>query len=415
MRVRESQAVSPLVDQAIVSLGTFILGIMLARVLVPAEYGAFALLFGTLFVLQIVNATLVFYPMAVRCSVAEPARTEILVRASLVIVAALCGPLCAILALVNVATGRLDLILPSILYFLSWQAQEHCRRALFADMRHGGAIIGDAISYGGQTFLVAMMIWSQQAITIETILYTMALTSAAAAILQARQLGLRLGPVGNLREIAADYWRIGRCSLANNVLWVTRVQLLIWILAYLYGALATASFQAVLNTLNLANPVILGLCNIIPQLAARAVRSPHPHGWRAVWTCALLGAPVALILYGIALFAPSLLLQTFYGAGSPYLALELPVRILALAFIIGYPTEMICSFLHGIDAPQWALAINAAGMAMSASLALPLTLAYGVDGACSALLISAILRLALGGMVMMRLGRVGNEVGEIGR
>ena len=79
-----------------------------------------------------------------------------------------------------------------------------------------------------------------------------------------------------------EFWAIGSWSLLNNVVSLLRIQILPWTLAAVGGTAAAASFQAALNVVNLTNPVILGLCNVIPQTAARAQQSGgNAEAWRA--------------------------------------------------------------------------------------------------------------------------------------
>ncbi|MCJ2041894.1 polysaccharide biosynthesis C-terminal domain-containing protein [Methylobacterium sp. J-059] len=412
IKARSTGAGYPLIDQAIVSLGTFVLNIMLARHLPPSEYGHVSILFGVLFLLQVVNTTLVFYPMTVRCSVALPDKSRALIHTSLLILVPLSIPLCIGLAVVNLANGRADLALAAIAYFLCWQFQEYCRRALFAELRFRDAILGDAISYLGQTSVVVSLFWFVESLSMSAIFWVMALTSAVAACVQARQARLTLPNAAGLAGTWQDFWQIGRYALTSNVLGITRFQILSWTLALASGAGSTASYQAALNVLNVANPVLFALLNLIPQLAARAHLSGRSSAWNAARNCALLGAPVIFALYCSALIEPRLILSAFYGAGSPYLDLTGPVRVLVLAFMAGYATEAVCSFLHGIDAPRTAVVINGIGVAISIVVGLPLIILYGVMGAAAATLISAIARLVASHMILKRM-LLEDRVGQV--
>src|SRR5829696_8632974 len=55
-----------LLDQGSISLGTFLVNIELARELDATEYGTFALLFGVYFLIQLLNAALIFFPLMLR-------------------------------------------------------------------------------------------------------------------------------------------------------------------------------------------------------------------------------------------------------------------------------------------------------------------------------------------------------------
>lgn len=394
----------PLVDQGIASVGTFGLTILLARALPPAEYGTFALLLGGLMILHMVTSSLVFYPLSVRAGAAGPDGSAGLMRASLDLLGLLFLPAGAMLALAALLAGRADLILPALAYFLLWQIQEAFRRYLFAELRFAAAIPGDAVSYLGQVALVLWLGWSGH-LTLASALCGMALTAGLGALLHAgrARLGRRSGPAPRLPAILGDFWRLGGWSLANNMLGTLRGQVLFWLLAALSGAALTAQLQASQNLVNLMNPLVIGLCNIIPQTAARA----HPRGkaeaWRAARPFALSGAPVALVFFCVLFAAPEPVLRLVYGAASPYLGLAAPVRLLALAAVAAYGTDMVCSYFHGVEAARHALVVNALGTAAVFLAAAPLTLRFGLDGACAALVLASLVRLLASQLLLRRL------------
>src|SRR5688500_3853434 len=89
------------IDQGVVSLGTFLVNIILARQLSPHEYGLFALLFSVFFILQTVNGSLVLYPLSVRGGAADMADRTRLIAAGLTIVLISALPLGIVLVLVS--------------------------------------------------------------------------------------------------------------------------------------------------------------------------------------------------------------------------------------------------------------------------------------------------------------------------
>ena len=78
---------------------------------------------------------------------------------------------------------------------------------------------------------------------------------------------------------------------------LARVQLLPWMLAALAGTAATASLQAGLNIANMMNPIIFGIGNAVPQVAAHAYRTGGVIGAsRAAYGYVLFGlSPILLI------------------------------------------------------------------------------------------------------------------------
>ncbi|MBY0295190.1 MAG: hypothetical protein K2X71_03990 [Methylobacterium sp.] len=404
----------PLVDQAIVSIGTFGLTVALARTLAPHEYGTFALLLGGLMILHMVTASLVFYPLSIRHAPAAAAEESGLLRASLALLAALALPAMAAIAVGLVLAGRADLVLPAWAYFALWQVQEVFRRALFARLRFAAAIPGDIVSYLGQVAAVLALAQAGR-LSLATALLAMAATSGLAALRQAAAAGfLRRARAGRpLAAVARDFWDLGRWSLANNVLAIMRVQLLLWGLATFAGAATAAFLQAGLNLVNLMNPLVIGLCNIIPQTAALAHAGGKAAAWRAARPFALAGAPVAVLFFLVLVLVPELLLTLVYGAESPYRDLTLPVRLLAVWALTNYTTDMICSYFHGVEAARLALVVNAMGAAATLAAAVPLVAGFGLTGACLALCLAGIARLAVAQWMLGRL--IAQDAAEPGR
>ena len=406
-RLQVFRATWTIADQAIVSLGAFLANIVFARHLLPSEYGAFALLQGALLTLQLVNACLLFHPLSVRLVAAVAEREAILLRSTFALVMLMCSPLCAGLAAILVLLGRGDLVTPAIALFLLWQIQETTRRSLLAGFRHKAAIVGDAISYVGQA-LAIIALAHQDMLTMVSGLYCMAATSALAAVVQGFQLRASLLGRYELRRTARDYWSVGGgWSLGNGLLAQFRLQMLIWVVAIMQGAAAAASMQAALNVVNVANPVLIGLCNLIPQTTAHSQLARGNRGaWQAARIYIVMGIPPLLTFYAVLALVPELALRTLYPPDSPYLALSLAVQLLTLAFVLGYGTEMFCSFLHGLAAPRLALLINAIGAGVTAALAFPLIDAAGVEGACVALVANNVVRLAASYVVWKRVTHI---------
>lgn len=395
-----------LADQAIVSIGAFLVNILLARALPPAEYGVFALLFSAMLALQIVNGSLLFYPLSVRLAIVSAAERTQLIILSVVLSVVLSLILAAALCIGIALFGRTDLILPATAWFFMWQIQETTRRILFSEFRHRAAVWGDSISYIGRLAIVLPLLFLQEG-TLGSVFYAMAIASALAAALQAYQCRLsavrtRMSLSG-LTRVAKDFFSIGGWSLGNNMVSLLRIQSLPWALAAAYGPAAAASFQAALNVVNLANPITLGLGNVIPQAAAQGRLQGDRSAWTASRAYVLVGVPPLFLYYAAAFLVPAAILSTFYGAGSPYTDLTEAVQILAVAWAVAYAADMICSFLHGVDAAKSAFAINVAGAATAFVIGIPLVLTWGLVGGCVALALSNLVRTGFAFLTLTRM------------
>lgn len=389
-------------DQGVVSLGAFLLNIVLARHLAPAEYGGFALVLGTLILVQQISGSLIFYPMSIRCTVLAKGERQRLIGRSLVLLGLLCLPIMGVVGAGLIAMDRAELLVPLLTYFAIWQAQEALRRGLFAEFRHRDALIGDTIFYLGQVVLVLLLL-QRGTVALGEVFYALSLASAAALVVNYWQVGADFRDLRSLRVTMAEFWSLGSWSLANNLTGAARVQVFLWGLAALFGAAATASLQAAHNVINLTNPILLGLCNVIPQTAARKFHDGYGIAWQAARPYAFAGALPILLCYGVLLMAPELILQLLYGTGSAYAGLVLPIRILAVGALLGYSADMVCSYMHGVDAARLALLINALGTIAALALFLPLASEFGVAGACAAVAASSLVRLIASQWILSRM------------
>jgi O-antigen/teichoic acid export membrane protein len=90
---------------------------------------------------------------------------------------------------------------------------------------------------------------------------------------------------------------------------------------------------------------------------------------------------------------PETVLQAFYGADSIYVGGQLSLRILGVAFMLNFVTELICSFMHGINSARIAFTINFLGTVIVVALAVPMIAGFGWLGAYWALLLANTVRL----------------------
>ena len=370
-------------DQMVVSAGTFLVNLLLARQLPPQEYGVFAVLLGGMLTLQLPCGALLLYPLSVRLQTMESRAEQTgLMRSTLVLVLLLALVLGMLLAPVLIAFGRAELALPALLCFVFWQLQEATRRSLFSTFRHRASILGDSISYVGQAAIVIGLA-TYGTLTLPQVYLGMAATSLLAASVQWAQLGLTLrGPLP-LRRLAVEFWAFGAgWSLVNGILSQLRGQILTWAVAIHGGIGAAAALQAASNVVNMANPLLISLGNIIPQAVARAGRQGPAEGWRAARSYAYLALPFFLGYAALVLAVPEPILRLFYGAGSEYTDLGTVLRLLVIGALLGYVADIVVSFLHGVVALRLATFINATGLVAAVILAWVLVGQLGLVGGC---------------------------------
>ena len=389
-----SRASWTLVDQCAVSGGNFLLNVLLARTLSQEDYGEFALFLGAIFLLRAVDYSFISYPLSVRlCVVTDEERPRLLGN-TVVLSVALSLVLLVFMAIGTAMLEEETILLPACLCYLCWQAQETSRRFLLADFRYREAVAGDGIAYVGQVLLIAVLLWIDS-ITLSAALYAMSATFVLGALVHVLKLRFARADFAELRSLALEYFSIGKWSLVSYQLVLLRVQLFPWLLAAFAGTAATASLQAGLNIANMMNPIIFGIGNAIPQIAAQAHRSSGVLGAsRAAYHYVLFGLGPILVISAAGILMPDLLLRTAYGPSSPYLDVAVGLQLLAVSGVLDYIAEMISKTLLGIQSGRLAFVVNVVATVAALALALTLIGPLGVVGACLALLIANMVRVS---------------------
>ncbi len=385
----------PLADQGVVSIGGFAVNLVLARYLAPADYGTFCLLFLAMLQAQVVTASLILYPLSVRGTVMDAEDRKYLFGHGLLLLLMGSIPLSIALSTALYAAHHQDLIAPVIAWLVLWQIQELLRRGLFTDMRHLSAIPGDSIRYVGQAFIVLALAVLGKLTTVNAIC-AMAIAAALGIAIQAPQFPIRFERPWCLRRTASDCWSIGSRSLASNLLSAMSLQMFPWLLGFTSGSASAAAYQAAGNSVTVVNPILNGLCNVIPQTVARdATRGDSLLAWRAALRYITLGAVPMLSYYALVLVLPDLILTMLYGSTSSYVALSMQTRLMAVAAIIAFGVDMANSYLHGLEEVRLSMKINALGFLAAVAIGLPLSMMLGFTGSCVAVVATNLCR-ALG-------------------
>lgn len=381
-----------LADQCVVSLGTFLTNIVLARSLPQGEYGAYCILFGVLLLLNGVHFSVVTYPLSVKGAVIDSAGLRRHTGGSLILTIVLAVPSSLGLLAATFLLGRASLLWWGFVALVLWQVQETLRRGLMARLSHGQAVWGDTFSYLGQ----AGCLWAISRtglLTLELTFGVIALTSGLAAAVQASQIGVKFIALAEIRDLGRESWHLGRWVLLANGLNILSIQSLFWALAIFHGPKESASLQAVANPLGATHPILFGLANLIVPAAARANRAG---GRIAAWRCTrdygLLGGALMLPYFVTLLLWPRAALELFYGAGSPYVTLESALRLFVLAYLVTYAAQVLGSFLNGLRRTKAAFLTQLSGGVTGLILGLPLIVYFGVGGACAGFLAANITR-----------------------
>ena len=381
------------VDQGVVSLGSFLLGLILARSLPPAEYGVYALVWSALLFLRGFHTSLVTYPLSVDWAKTEPGKLNALVGGSLALTIALGLPLMAGAAMAAVIVGRPGLVPWAMGALLAGHFQETTRRALMAGLRHRATVLGDSVSYLGQVAGL-WAVASSRRLSVEAAFAAMALTSLVAGFIQLRQLGAPAFETRVLRALAVRWWELGRWLLLATLLSVFTIQVFPWTVGLVRGPAEAGQYQAAANLLGATHPVLFGLGNLlVPAVAQARVCGGLSASWRVARWYGLLGAVLLVPYFGVLWVWPGEVLRLVYGTGSPYMALETEVRLFALAYATIYIGQLAGALLLGLEQSRASFWVTAACAAASVVAGMPLAAGYGVDGALAGLVVSRVVQV----------------------
>lgn len=369
-----------LVDQGVVSLGSVLTSIVLARYLSPHLFGVVVLLIASMLFLNTIHASLVVYPLSVQGARLDGTDFQRFLGDSLVSALVLFVPLGLGLSVLTAVFSPGISIVLATLALLAWQLQETTRRALFAQLRHRTAIAGDALSYLGQAGAVGALGFAG-ALTLPRLFVAMAVTSALGALVQMLQLARISRSSPDSLGAAFDILRSGRPTLSSNILGAAIMQAPIWMLGFLAGTTSSGRFQAMVAIVGITNPVMYGVANsLLPAVARRSLDRTKSLSSTPILPALFLGVGFA-VPYAVLLLAwPGRILAVVYGHGSVYTELTMPLRVLAIAYLLVVMVHIGNAALFGLEQPNAVRTVQVTGAVVLCMAGLPATWIWGLWG-----------------------------------
>lgn len=383
-------------DQALFAGSHFLLNILLARWLPPAEYGAFALAHSVFLLVAAVHGALLLEPMAVFGSGKYLAMRRsylgILLRGhwALVVPAGIILVGAAAVAgwfgspVVSRPLYALGAVLPLLL--LTWIT----RRAFYLELQPGWAVIGGAVYFAA---LLGGAAWLFQTGRLAPVTAILAMGAAAllAAVIQLARLRPRWSaPRGEISAatVRRDHWEYGRWALASAAALWFPLNIYYLVLPAWFGLEAAGALKALMN---LVNPVLHTLMAMGLLLVPVLVRHRDRGGLalmrqtiRRLLGLFLLGAAAYAVL--LWLFRLELLHLLYGGKYLEYSAA--PILLAGLVPLLACATIVLGSALRALELPDrlfWCYAASG-GVALLAGI--PLTAAIGLTGALAGVLLS---------------------------
>lgn len=385
-----------LTDQALFAGAQFVLNILLARWLAPAEYGAFAVAYSVYLLASGVHSALLVEPMMVFGSgrYFEKRRSYLgivlrghwllTVSAGLILfgVGLLAGRLNS--RPVGHALCALGLALPLMLVL--WVT----RRAFYIEMRPGRAAAGSAVYFCG---LVAVAWWlrTEKVLTPTSAIFGMGVAALLAAFFQLgwlRSQWFHTSAELSAGQIASEHWGYGRWVLASVFPSWTLLGLYYLVLPIWFGLGASGALKALMN---LAMPASHSLVATGALVLPLLVRHRNRGGYRLLQQTVrritgLLVGGTGLYLLFVWFFRVQIMSLLYGGKYLEYSGI--PVFLVGLVPLVtacGVTFSAALSACERTDRVFWA---NVVASIFAVSLGLWLTATWGVSGAVAGYLAS---------------------------
>lgn len=262
-----------LIDQAVVSAATFVVGILLARALDPAELALYSLAITTVLCLTSVHRALVAQPLNILGAQERQGqrlrRYGNMLRLQLGMV--------PVMALLVIAVGWLFFPVPGLMvgaaaYAGVFALQDLIRRYHYTDGQIQRAVPGDVLAFGGQSALLALLMafaWSVSASLVFWWLMVPLVVSALWMHHAIRSSGQEAKAGPGVAEHLAEHWANARWVVLSQLVWIGASQLIPFQLATYAQPQDVAAYHAANALMNALNVFRLTLGNYLPGRSAR--------------------------------------------------------------------------------------------------------------------------------------------------
>ena len=329
-----------LADQAIVSGASFLTTILIARWTFPSELGLYSIGISLLISSLAIQESLISLPYTIQQG--QPIGTRAEHAGSAL---ALCGLMSALGIVVLASTalgltaGNIDPKLVAMIWVLAAVApfalvREFGRQFAFAHLRTGQALILDAAVATIQLAGLGWLGWTGRisgAAACAVLGVACALVAIVWLYLAHRNFVIRREQIS---ATMLQSWTIGKWLFANQITVSVQGYVAYWLLAALAGMTATGVYAACMSVVLFANPLIMGLGNILTPRSVLALQKGGGARLRlqVIRDSLLLGAAMTLFCL-LALFAGEDVLRLLYH-GDPYEGRGYTLLVLALAMLV---------------------------------------------------------------------------------
>jgi O-antigen/teichoic acid export membrane protein len=415
IRPAARRGVLALLDQAAVSGTALVTSVVVGRVAGPEELGLYSLGFAIMVLAICVQDSLVSAPYTVfvtRMTPASQARYAGSMLALAAMVAAVVAACLAIAGGVEAAgfgsllslpvVGAIGVAIPFVLL------REFARRLAFAHLEMATALAVDGTIAVLQVVGLGLLAVSGLLSAMSTYAVIAAACGLAGIVWLVAHRDRFVADCRGMRRDWQQNWAFGRWILAAQSASVANNYLAQWLLAALLGAAATGGLAACMSVVAMANPLLLGVGNLLSPSAARAWsdRGAGRLGAVVARTTWLVGAAMVLIC-GVAVLFGDRIMGLLYG--DQYAGLGSVLLVAAAAYLVSALSLAPSHGLFAMERSDWNFYASAAGVVVTLVAGTGLALAFGTIGAAGGFLAGNIAKTAATVLAYRRILSQGTE------
>jgi O-antigen/teichoic acid export membrane protein len=406
-----------ILDQALVSGSNFITGILLVRGLGLVEFGRFTIAYAILLLANSVQLSFISSPMITLgslCATNEERRR--FVRGIFGVQLIFCA-IASVLAVIGTGVyvgirhhaGAMEFLLPFASAVVAFLTQDWLRRYYFTVGKAAASLWNDIISYFGQVVVLCLLWWAHR-LTLNTALWSIAITSGAAFA-----LGAMLERLGCTRQETRESWRQAHAisidlGIANQLQWLV-YQGAMLIGAGVVGAQAAGGVRATQNIVGPVNVAYQAMENIVPVRAAEEMKRGGIERVSAfLFRFGAIGFVALLVFFSAAALFSRQFLSFFYGHQLHEYAGVLDLQM--LYFLLTWPIRQVAFLFRTIKKTRPILIGSVVAAVVSLAAVYPAVRGFGAIGIMLAAVAAQIGNLAYMVVVWARMPKAPAQVFE---
>jgi O-antigen/teichoic acid export membrane protein len=391
-----------LFDQAIVSCTNFITTVLVARSMLPSEFGSYSIAVSLLFTLFCVHESLISLPYTMQRhrslgTAAQSAGSSLVHNIQLSAVAMVLFALGALLLSLLGAPSQLVAAVWVLTFFAPFVLlREFGRRFAFAHLEVTQALMLDLAASAIQLASILLLVemgWISAATACAALGLAYAIVATIWLCLNRSRFSIR---GFHIRKTMKLSWSLGKWLGGSQLATFVKSFSAYCILAIAMGTAATGIYAACSSIVAFSNPLVLGLGNILSPKAALELSERGYTGLmhETVRATALVSVPMGLFVVGITLIGGDVMRFLYHDpAYDGHSHTLIVLALAAFAQAIGIPASNALTSLEHAQAGFWASLV---GLLLTLTMSLLMVGQLGLAGAAYAV---------LGGNLAASLGR----------